>query len=46
MRILFLTPFNPNLLTPETGFANELHKIGHIVTLVIYKRIGDETNET
>lgn len=29
MRIFCLTPNNPNLLTPETGFANELSKAGH-----------------
>ena len=31
MKILYLTPFNPFIKTPETGFAEELSKRGHEV---------------
>jgi len=34
MRVLCITPQNPYIVTPETGFANDLSKLGHDVTLV------------
>jgi glycosyltransferase involved in cell wall biosynthesis len=33
LKILWITPGNPNMKTPETTIAEELSKMGHIVTL-------------
>jgi len=32
MNILYLTPYNPNIKTPETGFAEQLSNRGHKIT--------------
>jgi len=32
MNILYLTPSNPNFKSPETGYAEQLAKLGHSVT--------------
>ena len=34
MKILYITPENPNIVTPETGFAKDLEKLGHEVTFI------------
>jgi len=35
MKILYITPENPFIVTPETGFARDLAKLGHGVTLLL-----------
>ena len=35
LKILWITPHNPYIVTPETGFAEDLAKLGHKVSLLL-----------